>query len=432
MTVKIGNVTAPRDSVAATPELSREIDSALLTLPIDVLTLTVRAFDGCPDIKQGLPVHVSGDAVNGTDVLFVKSARKTGADSYSLTCYSWLGKLAHMEYGGNIYLSPAPLTDVVADIMRGSGVPYSVDSTLAVKNVSGYIPEGNKREALQQVLFAVSGLIKSNGDNGIILTAQKNTGIRIVTEDEICAFPRIKYSDSAKSITLSVHKYIKAWPQSSDAYVTVKNKTYIVSTDTLTLYDIRSSKIEDYTQKRIKKASMVTYDNFADILERTGAAIFNDDKYEAEAIFDSELNVGDIATFPVFEGETFTGRIEEKSTILGALNKCSISVSRVVESSHIALTLNYVNSSGEIVHTEALHFPVPCRYEFAKSTVTNENNSYISVYVPEGEIYGIASTESVSAVPVRLTAQFGKNNKTLTILEASSAEQSDDGLVIMG
>lgn len=435
MIIKLGNVTVPKNNITAAPEVSREIDAALLTLPIDTLSLTVHRFDGFPEIKKGLPVNISDDDGKNTDVFFVKAARKMGADSYSLTCHSWLGKLSQMEYGGKIYLSPAPFGDIVADIMNDSGVPYSIDATLRSKTASGYIAAGSKREALQQLLFAVSGMIASKGENGIAFVAPVEKLKRTVTEDEIGAFPKAEYSDSSKSVTVAIHKYVKALPRDTDSFVVIGNNTYIVSTDTLTLSDIRASLngdfIEDYSEKRIKNATMLTYDNFSEIVENVAAVLFNDDKYVADAIFDPDVNVGEIAEFPLFDGETFTGRIEEKTSILGALNKSSISANKVVASEHLTLTINYANKAGEIVHRESLFFPVPCKYTFKKAIVKREDNNYISAYIPPVDITGETTSDAETNVSVKLCAQLNKSNKTLSIFEASRADQTDD-LVTMG
>ena len=96
---------------------------------------------------------------------YIASSSREAKHYYTFSCQSAIGLLDE-DYLGGIY-NAVPAQDVLADILVG--IPFELHAAFADSTISGYLPICTRREALQQLVFAL----------GAVVTTQESSAIRI-------------------------------------------------------------------------------------------------------------------------------------------------------------------------------------------------------------------------------------------------------------
>lgn len=110
------------------------------------------------------------------------STSNTDKTLFSVKVNDYISMLEGQSYLGGLY-SNATVSSVIADIL--GTIPYTLDSTLGAKTISGYLPITNKREALRQVAFCVNALVDTSRSTNIIIKPLPTTVARTIPQSEI-------------------------------------------------------------------------------------------------------------------------------------------------------------------------------------------------------------------------------------------------------
>ena len=139
-----------------------EIDLISDTVPINVLDASFHSSTDTDYLFQKKqPVEAyNDDKLIG--VYYIESGERTGARDYNISCQDAIGALDLDTYGGGLWLADTPIKDILLDIIGGTfALDISADLTNAT--LRGFIPECTKREALQQVAFALGACVDTAG-----------------------------------------------------------------------------------------------------------------------------------------------------------------------------------------------------------------------------------------------------------------------------
>jgi hypothetical protein len=145
--------------------LVNEIDPTLSDLTIDTLSVDIQDRSGralLPQENQRMDLYRNGVLVA---TQYITGSTRQERNLYSITCQSVIGQLEDTYLGG-IY-SNAPVNQVVAEIVDGRD--YEVDELFAGDVISGYLPVCTRREALQQLAFAIGAVVTTQGTDAICL-----------------------------------------------------------------------------------------------------------------------------------------------------------------------------------------------------------------------------------------------------------------------
>lgn len=161
------------ESQAITASMIEEIDTAAMSLPINTLNLAFHNSDGKFALldpqsayamfqwKQKIKAYKMIDSSKiYLGPYYLKKAEGTVDSVAKLTCVDILGVLDTLEYKGGIYVN-VPLANLLSDILTPEGVEFEVDTSLAAVTISGHLPIGSKRLALQQIAFAAGAIVDS-------------------------------------------------------------------------------------------------------------------------------------------------------------------------------------------------------------------------------------------------------------------------------
>lgn len=143
-----------------------EIDPTLSELTVDTMTVSVQDKAGrslIPQKNQRMELYRNETLLAAH---YVETSTRQAQHHYTFSCQSAIGLLED-EYLGGVFTA-APVAEVVEDIL--DGFACELHSSFDGRTVTGYLPICTRREALQQMVFAL----------GAVATTQAGSAIRIV------------------------------------------------------------------------------------------------------------------------------------------------------------------------------------------------------------------------------------------------------------
>lgn len=187
-------------------QLINEVDQTLGTLPVDTSLIEVHSRSGRelnPQKNQRMEIHKDGKLLAAH---YIENGSREAKNYYTFSCQSAVGMLED-DYLGGVYVD-APVEDLVSDILNGWR--YEIADSLKSMTVSGYLPVLTRREALQQVAFAIGAMVTTYGTDKIRLiplpesTDGEFTGSDIFMGAKLTTSPRIaRYEVTAHHYTAS-------------------------------------------------------------------------------------------------------------------------------------------------------------------------------------------------------------------------------------
>lgn len=197
-----------------------EIDLISNTVPINVLDAEFYSLNNADLIfqkKQPVEAYDKGELIG---VYYVETGERTGENNYSLSCQDAIGTLDKDTYSGGLWFEDVKAVDILSDIIGGA-FQLDIEEALKESTIRGYMPECTKREAIQQIAFALGAVVDTSGSSKIKLflpptgegaeISPKETyiGGKVTTSDTVTEVVVYGYDLSEESPSEPWHKYIE-------------------------------------------------------------------------------------------------------------------------------------------------------------------------------------------------------------------------------
>lgn len=160
----------------------QEINPLSIELPIDTLNLSIYYFDNdfsifnptgiYANLQKNQPLDVYetvNDEIIYIGKYFLSEWKNEAENIINFECVDYLGLLETMPFPGRFW-SGATFSDaieVLLQTMPTIKVPYELDPQLENIDVTGFVPEGTYREALQSLAF-MAGAIVTSSRSGVL------------------------------------------------------------------------------------------------------------------------------------------------------------------------------------------------------------------------------------------------------------------------
>lgn len=157
---------------------------------------------------------------------FIQDYTREGENKITMKANSTIAALNDTFLGG-LYDKDdgVTLSELLLDVM--GDVPYDVDESISAKVIAGYLPVCTKREALQQIAFAVGAYVTTQGDGTIQLKAVGNNfsdrPAGYFDKDKILAGSNLTRIRWPKGINVVSHWYDKIEEAETLGDIVIKN-----------------------------------------------------------------------------------------------------------------------------------------------------------------------------------------------------------------
>lgn len=184
--------------------LLREADPTLCALTVDTMTVQLRTpLQLLPQENQTMELYRDGTLLA---VQYISESQRQGQLSYSISCQSAMGLLETQYLGGMYQAVPAEM--LLADILEGR--EFTLHSALAGQTVTGYLPVCTRREALQQVAFALGALVTTQCSRAVELSPLPEAVSGTLASGRVFSGARVESAPRLSRVTLTEHSYVPA------------------------------------------------------------------------------------------------------------------------------------------------------------------------------------------------------------------------------
>lgn len=179
---------------------------SLLASSLEVETLEFSVYSTDPTVSQ---FTVDSEVILSHNsqrlkTFFLQSVSRESKYIYRFEAVSAAGVLDKRDYYGGIYTGQT-VRDVVADICKN--FPVSVASNVAGIKLYGWLPISTRREALAQVLFAISAAFVEDATGSFTISGLSPEQVRVIPESETSQNSNIEYTSPAVDVIVLEHQY---------------------------------------------------------------------------------------------------------------------------------------------------------------------------------------------------------------------------------
>lgn len=228
--------------------LVHEIDLISDTVPVNVLDANFHSRSDAEFIFQKKqPVEAyNNDTLVG--VYYIEEGRQTGARDYTIACQDAIGTLDLEEYGGGLWIEDTAVATILDDVIGGA---FEIDLAPAYANstLRGYIEPGTKREALQQVAFALGACVDTSGTSKIkVFPAPVGNGEEI-PQAETYVGGVVDISDTVTEVTVTAYVIFDERPSDDQEFIEFNGVKYRYYTETKHAYN-QNAVASDFENKK--------------------------------------------------------------------------------------------------------------------------------------------------------------------------------------
>ena len=245
-------------------------------------------------------------------VFYVKTSSRNSARVYDISCTDAIGVLDEENFPDAVYSGKNAL-ELATEIC--SGFEVEMDAELQSKTVTGILSKKTRRQALQQLCFAIGAAADTSATEKIRVFVPPSAEAKEIPTSRVRAGGSVKKADVVTAVSLASHSYSTS---GSGSYTEVDGVKYY---DTQTVYTLNNPDVTTADKQNvisITDATLISSANVEEILQRVYDFYMLRDTHSVSFRLEGE-RVGDYVATPTTWGTTVTGNITRASIKLSGI-----------------------------------------------------------------------------------------------------------------
>lgn len=286
--------------------ISKELPENVLDWQLNSATVVDYLFQ----LKQPVRAY-NGDALVG--VFYVKTSNRKSARVYDISCTDAIGVLDEEKYP-DVVLTSKNAFELARDICGDFEV--EMDSALQSKTVTGVLSKQTRRQALQQLCFAIGAVADTSGVETIRIFVPQTSEAKEIPTNRVRVGGSVKRADAVTSVQLTAHSYSTS--ASNGGTVEINGVKYY---DTPTVYTMDNPNATTADKKNvisIADATLISSGNVQEILQRVFDFYMLRDTHNVSFRLEGE-KMGDYVSTPTSWGDMVTGNYTRATITLSGI-----------------------------------------------------------------------------------------------------------------
>ena len=203
--IQIGQVIVFLQDELTRVSLLNEVDPSLCELSTDTMKIEIlekKDRELIPQKNQAMQLFRDGIQIASQ---FITDSSRENKQFYTFSCQSAIGRLED-EFLGGVY-EEYSLDSLLSQVLSGFLADWS---SFKGQTVTGYLPVCTKREALQQIAFAIGAAVTTQGDGTIQLTQLENQVSSNLAGSNIFAGAKVVREAQTATVQIVSHRYAKS------------------------------------------------------------------------------------------------------------------------------------------------------------------------------------------------------------------------------
>lgn len=297
-------------SVEATEELSIISDE----LAINTLDFTLDSEEDIDYIfQEKQPVYAyNGKTKIGT--FYIDESTRVSKNVYNVSCIDALGILDEDPFAAAIYTNANAKT--VLESILGGHFDLELSEDLQSEKLTGYIADCTRREALQQVAFALRAVVDTSGSGNVKVWRLSETGPAEIPLHRLYTGGDVSTSAIVTEVRVTAHTYSTSGSGSDT--VVVGGKTYHHTTAVTTKSNPNVTASTKPNVIEVKDATLVNASNVAAVTQHVFDYYMRRQTHGVKIVMDKEMP-GDYVTTTTPWEDQITGTITSMTIKLSGI-----------------------------------------------------------------------------------------------------------------
>lgn len=248
-------------------------------------------------------------------VFYIDGSTRYSFGLYDVSCQDAIGALDLETVPAALYADKNAM-ELAAEILNGK-FELEYDPELASETVTGYIPDGTRRNALHHIAFALRAVVDTSGTEKVRFFRPKMDEAQEMPPDRAYVNGNVDFGAAVTSVQVTYHSYGTAEVEGGNT-VTVGDTTYY---DTPVVYVVNNPNITPSTIPnvvKIENATLVNASNVEEIALNAYNYYMRRSKHNVKIVMDRELP-GDFITTPTLWASRVSGNIETMRITLSGM-----------------------------------------------------------------------------------------------------------------
>ncbi len=270
------------------------------------------------------------EAYNGNNLVGVfyitDGVKKLSARKYEIPCQDAIGVLDGNDFSATIYDGYSAVA-LINDIV-GIDFEVEIDNSFSATAVTGYIPDCTKREALQQVLFAIGALGDTSGSKKIRVYPLPSSSVTDIPDSRQYRGGDVETDSIVTAVKVTAHTYTAGSGSSGDDVISVNGTKYVHTTAVNSITNPNVTATDKQNIIPITEATLVSSSNVAAVAQRVYDYYMRRDTLNTRIVVDDE-KPGDYASISSPWDTTIIGNIISMSLFLSNTTAADIKIKAV-------------------------------------------------------------------------------------------------------
>ncbi len=303
--------------------LRDELRNVKITAEVSIISseIAVNTLDFTLDSEENLaymfqlkqPVSAyDGDRLIG--VFYIDSATHRAAELYDVSCIDAVGVLDEDQFPAAVY-DGYPVRALLEEILDGH-FDLLLDASLSASTMTGYIPECSRREALQQVAFALCAIVDTSGTGAIrVYKDRENTPSRFPLNRAYTG-GSVETSAIVTAVRVTAHTY--SLTGSGNDTVQAGGKTYYHTTAITTINNPKATASDKQNVIEIDGATLVNPGNVPAVAQHIYDYYTKRERQSAKIVMNGE-QPGDRIAMSTPWGSLISGYLTRMNIVLSGI-----------------------------------------------------------------------------------------------------------------
>lgn len=297
-------------------------------VPVNTMDVTIDSRSDIAFLFQNFQPMFAYDDDTLIGIFYIDGSTRHGPMLYDVSCQDAIGVLDLETVPAAIYNGKNAM-ELAAEILNGK-FELEYDPELAGETVTGYIPDGTRRNALHHIAFALRAVVDTSSVDGVRFFRPPMESPEEIPIDRTYVNGSVDLGATVTSVRVTSHSYSTSGGDGKNT-VTVGGVTYY---DTQEVYVIDNQNITPSTLPNvveIKSATLVNPSNVEEITQNAYNYYARRSKHNVKLIMDGE-RPGDFLETPTLWDSRVSGNITSmRITLSGmAAADCEIVGSEII------------------------------------------------------------------------------------------------------
>lgn len=254
-------------------------------------------------------------------VFYIDDSTHRAKGLYDVSCIDAIGVLDEDPFPAEVY-SAKPAKALLEEIIDGH-FELKLDGALAAVGVSGYIPPVSRRQALQQVAFALGAIIDTSGTEAIRVYLDKENTPSRFPETRVYTGGTVDMSAIVTAVRVVSHSY--STEGTGYDTVTVDGVTYYHTTGEVTINNPKATASDKANVVEVKSATLINPGNVDAIARHLYEFYTKRSRQRVRIVMEGE-RPGDRIAAPTPWGTYVSGFITRMDIVLSGIAAADLEV----------------------------------------------------------------------------------------------------------